>query len=186
MKTEKVRGASLQEQADAAPTVKDKAPGLELCAAAAAAGLVLSACASVPARPPERDCSDDAIAAMKKQHVTLGDQFGLVLDVNRPGGASDVSTFRDGPIVSVLPKGYRSMPPGTLVYGQLWVSGKRILGHWERAKLPSGETIPVCFALGSGSERKPGIPKLWGSKEPGTVEMARMVGIMVVERFEYE
>lgn len=183
MKTEKVRSAPLQEQADAGPIVKDKVQGLERCAAAAVAGLVLSACASVPARPPERDCSDDAIAAMKKLHVTLGDQFGLVLDVDRPGDYSDVATFRDGPVVSVLPDGYRSMPPGTLVYGQLWVSGKRILGHWDHAKLPSGENIPVCFAL---HERKPGIPKLWGSKEPGTVEMARAVGVMVVERFEYE
>jgi serine/threonine-protein kinase len=186
MKTEKALGARSQQQEDVGPTVKDKAQGLEWCAAAAAAGLVLSACASVPARPPERDCSDEAIAAMKKLHVTLGDEFGLVLDVNRPGGASDVSTFRDGPVVSVLPEGYRSMPPGTLVYGQLWVSGKRILGHWDHAKLPSGEIIPVCFAIGGDYERKPGIPKLWGSKEPGTVEMAREVGIMVVERFEYE
>jgi serine/threonine-protein kinase len=186
MKTEKALSAPLLEQADAGPTVKDKAQGLEWCAAAAAAGLVLSACASVPARPPERDCPKEARAAMKKLHVTLGDEFGLVLDVNRPGDYSDVSTFRDGPVVSVLPEGYRSMPPGTLVYGQLWVSGKRILGHWDRAKLPSGEIIPVCFALGGSIEREPGIPKLWGSKEPGTVEMALAVGIWVVKRFEYE
>ena len=110
MKTDKVRSAPLQEQADAGPAVKDKAQGLERCAAAAAAGLVLAGCASVPARPPERDCSNDAIAAMEKVHVTLGDEFGLVLDVNRPGGAADVSTFRDGPIVSVFPEGYRSLP----------------------------------------------------------------------------
>lgn len=186
MKTEKARSVPLLERADASPTMKDKAQGLERCAAAAAAGLVLSACASVPARPPERDCSDQAIKAMKKLHVTLGEEFDLVLDVNRPGGASDVSTFRDGPVVSVLQEGYGSMPSGTLVYGQLWVSGKRILGHWDSAKLPSGEIIPVCFAIGGPIERKPGLPKLWGSKEPGTVEMAREVGVWVVERFEYE
>lgn len=179
MKAEKARGTGLREQKDAGPL-------LERCAAAAAAGLVLSACASVPAPPPERECSKEARAAMKKQHVTLGDEFDLVLDVNRPGGASDVSTFRDGPIVSVLPEGYRGLPPGTLVYGQLWVSGKRIVGHWDRAKLPSGEIIPVCFAIGGDYERKPGIPKLWGSKEPGTVEMAREVGVMVVPVFEAE
>lgn len=123
---------------------------------------------------------------MRKLRVTEGEEFQLVVDVNRPGGASDVATFRDGPIVSELPEDLLDMPARTLVYGYLWVSGKRIIGHYDRAKLPGGEIIPVCMAIGSSFERKPGIPKLWGSKAPGTVEMAQTIGVTVVHRFEYE
>lgn len=184
--TQKDRSARSQEQQVAGSKENGGAHLLERCAAAAAAGLVLSACAGIPARPPERECPDEAFVAMRKLGVTSGEESQIVVDVNRPGKISDVSTFRDGPIVSVFPEGFLGMPPGTLVYGYLWTSGERIIGHYDRAKLPGEESIPVCFAIGSGYERKPGIPKLWGSKEPGTVEMARRVVFMVVERFEYE
>ena len=123
---------------------------------------------------------------MRKLGVTEGEPLELVVDVNRPGGADEVATYRDGPVVSVMPEARYDMPSGTLVYGYLWVSGERIIGHYDRAKLPGGEIIPVCFAIGGPFERKPGIPKLWGSKSPGTVEMARTIGVTVVYRFEYE
>lgn len=185
--TEKVRSARSQEQLSAdSTTVKQEGHLLERCAVAAAAGLVLSACAGVSARPPDRECPDAAYEAMRKLGVTFDDAQYLVLDVNRPGRGSDVATFRDGPLVSVLNDGFHRIPPGTLVYGHLWVSGARIIGHYDRAKLPGGEVIPVCFALGSAFERKPGLSKLWGTKEPGTVEIAREVPIMVVRRFESE
>ena len=186
MNTQKARSAHSQEQESGGSNVSEGARLVERCAAAAAAGLVLSACAGVPARPPERDCSEEAYAAMGKLGVTEGEEFQLVVDVNRPGGADEVATFRDGPVVSVLPEDRYLMPAGTLVYGYLWVSGERIIGHYDRAKLPSGEIIPVCIAIGGSSERKPGIPKLWGSKAPGTVEMAKTIGVSVVYRFEYE
>ncbi|WNG40537.1 serine/threonine protein kinase [Archangium violaceum] len=185
--TEKVRSARLQEeQAVQSTTVKQEGHLLEMCAAATAAGLVLSACAGVPARPPERECPSAARKAMNALDVTLDDETVLVLDVNRPGGMADVGTFQDGPVVSVLHEGFHLMPRGTLVYGRLWVRGERIIGHYDRAKLPGGEVIPVCFAIGSGYEQRPGIPKLWGTKAPGTVEISREVPIMVVRRFESE
>jgi hypothetical protein len=40
----------------------------------------------------------------------------------------------------------------------------------------------VCFALASQAE--PNIPKRWGSKAPGTVEIAREVPVVAVKRFE--
>ncbi|MGZ3460190.1 MAG: serine/threonine protein kinase [Archangium sp.] len=184
--TDKTRSIPSQEQQVAGSTQKEGAQLREQCAAAAAAGLVLTACAGVPARPPVRECPEAAHQAMKKLHVTYNEEQTLVLDVNRPGSMADVSTFRDGPLVSVFPEGFKAMPPGTLVYGYLWTGGERIIAHFDRAKLPGGEVIPVCFALGSGYEQRPGLPKLWGTKAPGTVEMTREVPIMVVESFESE
>ncbi len=157
---------------------------LERCAAAAAAGLVLSACAGVPARPPQRECSPEAIAAMRKQKVTAGFYVADVqIDVNHPGKISDVTTIQDGPIVSKVVDGEEGLPEGTLLYGYLWTGGEVIFGHYDRAKLPSGESIPVCFVLGNPPDEH-GVPKLWGSKAPGTVEISRKIGVSAVKRFE--
>jgi serine/threonine-protein kinase len=157
---------------------------LERCAAAAAAGLVLSACASVPARPPQRECSPEAIEAMRKKKVTVAfSEASVMIDVNQPGEITDRATIQDGPIVSrVVDDGLGSMPEGTLLYGYLWTGGERIVGHYDRAKLPSGEIIPVCFALMSAGEQT--LAKLWGSKAPGTVEISRQVPVGAVRRFE--
>jgi len=165
------------------PEKRSDAHLLERCAAAAAAGLVLSACAGVPARPPQRVCPPEAIDAMWKQQVTAGFSTAHVLiDVNQPGGASDVTTIQDGPIVSRVTDGEGAIPEDTLLYGYLWTGGERIVGHYDRAKLPSGEIIPVCFALTSNGEQH--IPKHWGSKAPGTAEIARRVPVLAVKRFE--
>ncbi len=156
---------------------------LEQCAAAVAAGLVLTACAGVPVRPPQRECPDEAIAAMEERNLTLGFSGGQVLiDVKQPGGIEDEATIQDGPIVSMITDGEDVIPVGTLLYGYLWTGGERIVGQYDRAKLPSGETIPVCFALVDGHDQR--LPKLWGSKAPGTVEISRRVPVMAVKRFD--
>lgn len=179
VKTEKRRGARSREQ----EAISEGVHRLERCAAAAAAGLVLSACAGVPARPPQRECSDEALEAMSKLGVIDGAlTTALRVDVNQPGHYGQVTTIQDGPIVSRLDENMEGMPEGTLLYGYLWTGGEKIFGHYDRAKLPNGDILPVCIALGGFSDKQ-GLPKLWGSTAPGTVEIARQVPALMVERF---
>jgi serine/threonine-protein kinase len=156
---------------------------LEKCAAAAAAGLVLSACAGVPARPPQRECSREARAAMDQLEIPDGDSEHVLLDANQPGFASDHAIFRDGPLVSSLKESFGDLPPGTLVYGYLWTGGKNIVAHYDRVKLPTGEIFPVCFALGD-DQRDQGWPNLYGSPAPGSVKSSLVVPITRVDRFQ--
>ena len=122
---------------------------------------------------------------MRKQKVRAGfSQATVLIDVNQPGEVSDVTTLQDGPIVSSVVDGEGAIPEGTLLYGYVWTGGERIVGHYDRAKLPSGESIPVCFALADRGEQT--ILKHWGSKAPGTVEIARRVPVVAVRRFEFE
>jgi eukaryotic-like serine/threonine-protein kinase len=183
--TEKARGVQSQEQAVGGSIKREGAHLLEKCAAAAAAGLVLSACAGAPTRPPQRECTREALAAMDELGLAWGDSKIIQLDANQPGFYSDLGTFRDGPIVSMLDNSFGDMPQGTLLYGYLWTGGQRIIGHYDRAKLPTGDIIPVCLALGQ-DERDRGIPSIWGSTAPGTVQLPRQLPIIRVERFEGE
>lgn len=107
----------------------------------------------------------------------------LRVDVNQPGGPDKITTIQDGPIVSRLDANMEGMPEGTLLYGYLWTGSELIFGHYDRAKLPNGDIIPVCIALGVDSDKQ-GLLKLWGSKAPGTVEIARRVPALMVERFQ--
>lgn len=183
VKTEKRSGARSREE-EVAGATSGAAHLLERCAAAAAAGLVLSACAGVPARPSQRKCPPEAISAMKKRGFNVNEAPLIRIDVNQPGEVDEVATIQDGPIVSRMDETLHGFAEGTLLYGYLWTSGERIFGQYDRAKLPSGEVIPVCIELGNQSAR--GIPKLWGSKAPGTVEISRQIPAIVVKRFDYE
>jgi serine/threonine-protein kinase len=168
-------------------SVRKGAHLLEKCAAAAAAGLVLSACAGVPARPPRRECSREANAAMDRLGLSVDTTEDVVLDVNQPWGKDGKShgIYRDGPLVSQLDESMGDLPQGTLVYGYLWTGGKRIVGHYDRVKLPTGETLPVCFALGFEATDN-GIPNVYPSPGPGAVTLPQVVPIVRVYRFEGE
>ena len=120
---------------------------------------------------------------MEKQNVEAGYSGGEVLiDVNQPGEASGRATLQQGPIVSRVTDGEGVIPEGTLLYGYLWTGGKRIVGHYDRAKLPSGEIIPVCYTLADQGEQS--IPKFWGDKAPGIAEVPRLVPVKAVKRFD--
>jgi serine/threonine-protein kinase len=111
----------------------------------------------------------------------------VVLDVNQPWGKDGKShgIYRDGPLVSQLDESMGDLPQGTLVYGYLWTGGKRIVGHYDRVKLPTGETLPVCFALGFEATDN-GIPNVYPSPGPGAVTLPQVVSIVRVYRFEGE
>jgi serine/threonine-protein kinase len=165
---------------------------MEKCAVAAAAGLVLSACAGVAARPPQRECSREAKAAMDRLGVWDDTTETAVLDIRKT--ESDLvldeshMLFRDGPLVSSLEESWGDLPPGTLVYGYLWTGGKRIVAHYDRVRLPTGEIHPVCFALGDEASDK-GWPDLYKKYEPPGTEGAILplaLPLVRVRRFEGE
>lgn len=183
MKTEKRSGARSREE-EVAGATSGGVHLLERCAAAAAAGLVLSACAGVPARPSQRKCPPEAISAMDKRGYDEDEPLQVQIDVNQPGEVDEIATIQDGPIVSRMGETLHGFPEGTLLYGYLWTSGKTIFGQYDRVKFPSGEVIPVCIEIGVESQR--GFPKLLGSKAPGTVEIPRTVPAIAVKRFGYE
>jgi len=183
VKTEKKSGARSREE-DVAGASSGGVHLLERCAAAAAAGLVLSACAGVPARPSQRKCPPEAISAMDKRGFDEDEGLVVRVDVNQPGEVDEVATIQDGPIVSRVDEEIHGFPEGTLLYGYLWTGGEWIFGQYDRVKFPSGEVIPVCIELGTEGAR--GFPKLLGSKAPGTVEIPRKVPAIAVKRFDYE
>ncbi|WP_257453504.1 serine/threonine protein kinase [Archangium lipolyticum] len=186
--TQNARGDLPQQEAEDGSTVKEDAhPSLERCAAALAAGLVLSACAGVPAQPPRRECPKEALSTMDRLRVPLDSPMFVHVDVNQPGEYSDVANFREGPIVSETVtslygfKGY--LPLGTLLYGYLWTRGERIVAHYDRAKLPTGEIVPVCFAFGAGDGRQ-GAPRQWDPSPPGTANIPKQFSVVAVDHFE--
>ncbi|HZH78732.1 MAG TPA: serine/threonine-protein kinase [Archangium sp.] len=183
MKTEKRSGARSREE-EVAGATSGGVHLLERCAAAAAAGLVLSACAGVPARPSQRKCPPEAISAMDKRGFDEDEPLLVRVDVNQPGEVDEIATIQDGPIVSRLDEELHGFPEGTLLYGYLWTGGEQIFGQYDRVKFPSGEVIPVCIELGTEGAR--GFPKLLGSKAPGTVEIPRKVPAIAVKRFDYK
>ncbi len=187
VKTEKARSDLPQQEAEDSPIAKEDAHLLEKCAAALAAGLVLSACAGVPAQPPRRDCPKEALATMDRLQVPLDSPAYVHVDVNQPGEVSDVSTFRDGPIVSKTIRSFTGfpgyLPLGTLLYGYLWTRGERIVAHYDRAKLPTGEIVPVCFAFGAGDGTQ-GTHRQWDPSPPGTANLPRKFPVVAVDHFE--
>ncbi|QRN98630.1 serine/threonine protein kinase [Archangium violaceum] len=185
--TQKARSDLPRQEAEDSSSVKEGAHPLERCAAALAAGLVLSACAGVPAQPPRRECPKEALASMERLRVPLDNPMQVHVDVNQPGEYSDVSNFREGPLVSETAmslegfSGY--LPLGTLLYGYLWTRGKYIVAHYDRAKLPTGEIVPVCFAFGTGDGPQ-GWPRLWEPSPPGTLNMPKKFVVVAVDHFE--
>jgi serine/threonine-protein kinase len=156
----------------------------ERCLSAASVGVVLAACAGVPAQPERPVCTDEARATMKKMGLQPGDQGDITVDFNQPGYSSDMGIYQEGPIVSevlrVYTEGY--LPAGTRLHGRMWTQGEKVYAHYAWAKRPDGEEFPVCIILGGTEFRS------WRKDEDsppqGPWKMQRVTPFTVVERFE--
>jgi hypothetical protein len=156
----------------------------ERCLSAASVGVVLAACAGVPAQPERPVCTDEARATMKKMGLQPGDQGDITVDFNQPGYSSDMGVYQEGPIVSevlrVYTEGY--LPAGTRLHGRMWTQGEKVYAHYAWAKRPDGEEFPVCIILGGTRLRS------WRKDEDsppqGPWKMQRVTPFTVVERFE--
>ena len=159
-----------------------------------------SGCASAPVAevvsqrpkwmPPEMTCPADAVAAMERMGLKVGDRIPVVVDEtqNRPGSAHYKSRF-----VMSLPKVEEGELKDMSIAGYLYVANHRVFGRYDRAyvryyedgKLRDFYEVPFCGVLldprwdkdGEGIISYPG-------PERGTAVVQDSRGIIqVVERF---
>jgi len=100
--------------------------------------------------------------------VVQGADSGTVRVLVRPGSAA---TLRMGE------------PPFRFLSGR-WLLGEgRLYARFTEGKLPSGESIPVCFELYDLNERKAGrVPE--GNSGPDTARTHAGISVRAVRRFE--
>ncbi len=153
-----VKRAPTVTSPSAAPAKKALSTGgsraefLRKCAAASAAvALQLGCPSSSQVRPASAECPTEARAAMKKLGFFATRGTGAVyvtLDLRQPGRADELGVFGDGPVRGVVEEGWRAMPTGTILYGQLWTGDGRLYARYTRAEYPDGNTYPVCLVIG--------------------------------------
>ncbi|MCY1081667.1 serine/threonine protein kinase [Archangium lansingense] len=147
-----------------------------------------TACAGAQLKPQRGDCPPEALAAMKSLGIELYDGREAWLDVTKPW-ARGRDNYKDGPVISSLANSFGDLPEGSVLYGWLWVTGngtneegrKQIFGRWDKAKLPDGRELPVCFNLAN--------PDGAYELEVGPPEYARLprrVPLVAVKRFVFE
>ncbi len=147
-----------------------------------------TACAGAQVRPQPGDCPPEALAAMKALRINIHDAVPAWLDVTKPR-ENMVDNYTDGPVVSSLLRDFGDLPQSAVLYGRLWVTGngvdvfgrKKVYGRWDRAKLPDGREVPVCFIMGNPT----GLPEAEVSP-PGYARMARRAPLVAVKRFVFE
>lgn len=147
-----------------------------------------TACAGAQLKPQRGPCPPEALAAMKALRIDIHDGRDAWLDVTKPlvlGG----DNYADGPVISTFLRDFGDLPKGSMLYGRLWVTGngtdneghKQIFGRWDKAKLPDGREVPVCFNLMNRDgvyESRVG--------PPGYARLPRTITLVAVDRFVFE
>ncbi|MGE6760047.1 serine/threonine protein kinase [Corallococcus interemptor] len=150
------------------------------CTLAVGAASTLIACAGAQVTPRPQRCSSEALESMKKLDLWRDGKAAITLDVRYPFRTdATLVSVSDGDIVSVQKEQHGGLPAGTLLYGQLWTQGERVVGRYTRAETPDGRTHHVCFVLGNSDGWWPKDP----SSKPGTALLPRSVGYTVVDAF---
>lgn len=125
----------------------------------AAGCLAGAACASGPQQrppPPEEECPPGAVA--------FAEQAGIYLEENYVGfpafERTHIALVREGEVSVKLLDKWRRLPVGTVFTGRAIFGTNRVYGRFTQARLPGGETVPVCMALlsadGLGIKMEPG------------------------------
>ncbi|HEX5750738.1 MAG TPA: serine/threonine-protein kinase [Archangium sp.] len=147
-----------------------------------------TACAGAQLKPQRGPCPPEALAAMKSLNIDINDGRDAWLDVTKPlalGG----DNYADGPVLSTFMDDFGDLPAGSVLYGRLWVTGngtdnegrKQIFGRWDKAKLPDGRVVPVCFNLMNPD----GVYESTGGP-PGYARLPRNITLVAVDRFVFE
>ena len=126
---------------------------------------------------------------MARFKMEAGNIGRAVIDHRQPGIEADLGIYHDGPIDECLWGGEGTLPVGTLLIGELWVtSGRRsnanrlrAYGRYTEARTPKGDIFPICMILGDedGLEQKPDSP-------PGAAKLPRRQPVTAVKRFVFE
>jgi len=141
-------------------------------------GAALQACTHAPpvpvsTRPPPQECPKDAWKTMEGP-LGLWSRARIGIEFPHPGLHKWVPV-NEGPVSVRVYEDMGKLELGTFLDGQLFFDGNRLYGRFTRARLASGESLPVCFELWTESKR--GV-----SLRDGMTFSARDVHL--VERFE--
>ena len=159
-----------------------------LCVGAAAAAN--AACSGAPVRPmpaPEA-CPAGAIEVMAARFDLYAGARSAGLDL--PGadfslGRAVPIPVREGPMTIYLGGPWGKLPYETYFSGRLVFGPERVYGRFTEARLPDGETVPVCFAMVTQMPGKQqGVPIRGTGGPPGTVEIFPFVRLEAVKSFE--
>lgn len=179
---------SAEKNSPEAPLSAPRKPSFKRCAALIGTLTFLEVgCATVHLRPEPGACPEEAVNAMRKRHFPFGGGPTLIINPDRQQlGGTDLGVYENGPTTGIIFWDDYPFPEGTLLDGHLWVSapGNRVFGRFTLARLPGGETFPVCFEICSrGDEAGLGWEKVGPGPRPGTVLMMQAVGGCPVDRW---
>ncbi|MFL5358808.1 serine/threonine protein kinase [Archangium sp.] len=118
-----------------------------------------SACASGPHQrppPPEEECPPGSIEFAKQAGILAEENLVVFPSFE----STRVAIVREGEVSVELAMDWRELPAGTVFTGRTMFGTDRVYGRFTRARLPGGETVPVCMAWlstdGLGIKMEPG------------------------------
>ncbi|HYH96092.1 serine/threonine protein kinase [Hyalangium sp.] len=166
-------------------------PSFKQCTALIGALAFLKAgCATVHLRPEPGACPEEALKAMGQFHMPARGRNSTWIQPDwTQESQPDPGVYESGPIIGKYwgsPGSTWPWPEGTLLEGHLWVSapGDRVFGHYTRARLPDGKTVPICLEICT-EEGEAGVG--WEKQGPGpregTVLMRRLVPACWTDRW---
>jgi serine/threonine protein kinase len=122
-----------------------------------------TACPGVPVRPETYQCPPDAVAAMDKLGLDIGDFYAVSVEAEE-GDSDDPVELRTGQWVSLIRDAGANIvpyevPPGTRLFGEVLPSpGDTANIHYTQLQVPPGERIPIC-AIAVRVWKEPGSPE---------------------------
>jgi hypothetical protein len=154
----------------------------KLCLTTGAVALTACTALTQERTPGSRQtCVPETVALMKKLDVEPGQRGALTLESSQPGGPDDYGVYRQGPLTSRLENALGDLPTGTLVEGVLWIDTGKVQAHYTRARLPDGQSHPVCLVLGSSA---PGGIYAQAGTTPSALTLPKTAPFTVVDKFE--
>jgi serine/threonine-protein kinase len=145
-------------------------------------------CTAAQVRPLPDDCPQETIRNMEEIGVFEERKLLVILDIHQPGKITEEGVYRTGEIVSQVNADgalSRALPPGTLLFGQLWTEGltkegdPAVYGRYTEAQLPDGRRFPICGALYDWT----GLLRKEPGSKPGAARLTRRSYFYPVRRF---
>jgi serine/threonine-protein kinase len=167
------------------PQAKETGPlarraGTALLTCALATGCSGPATQVRPQPPGPAECPAGSAEAMSKLRAWTR----LMVTFHTSGGGR-VITVSGGEATVMLRQTSGTLVAGSTLTGQLIVTDKRVYGRFTRARLPNGETFPVCFEISEfkAGEEVAGISVEEPAPEPGLARIFSTQGVEAVTRF---
>ncbi|HSP79056.1 MAG TPA: hypothetical protein VLQ93_11030, partial [Myxococcaceae bacterium] len=156
------------------------------CIGATAAATAACVGAQVRPMPEPEACPAGAVDVMTDRFdiPIRGTSPGLGLPGFNPfqGGKREPIPVQEGPATLYLGAPWAKLPSKSYLSGRLIIGPERVYGRFTEVLLPSGERLPVCFAL-IDPKGKPGLP-IEGTGEQGVVKAFPIVEVEAVRSFK--